>query len=97
MRAAGSPESLASCDGSRSNLTRLLADFLLEKFLHDEVALLAFGRMLVKAARALSERVMIRKNRSAREATLIDRGRFSLPLAFSASGAAAERRRFPWL
>jgi len=45
------------------------ADLLLEKFLNDEVELLAPDLMLVEAANALWKRAMIRKELSADEAS----------------------------
>jgi predicted nucleic acid-binding protein len=45
------------------------ADFLLEKFLNDEVELVAPDLILVEAASALWKRVVVRKELSADEAT----------------------------
>jgi predicted nucleic acid-binding protein len=61
------------------------ADFLLEKFLNDEVELLAPDLMLVEAASALSKRAMVRKELSANEATLIYRDLLTPPLSLRAS------------
>ncbi len=66
------------------------ADILLEKFLNDEVELLAPDLMLVATASALWKRVMIRKELSADEATLIYRDLLTLPLSFIGSGTLAE-------
>jgi predicted nucleic acid-binding protein len=67
------------------------ADFLLEKFLNDEVELLAPDLMLVEAASALWKRTMVRKELSAaNEATLIDRDLLTLPLSLRASVAVAD-------
>src|SRR5260370_29529992 len=65
------------------------ADFLLEKFLIDEVELLAPDLMLAEAASALWKRAMVRKELSANEATLIDRDLLTLPLSLRASVAVA--------
>ena len=66
------------------------ADLLLEKFLNDEVELLAPDLMLVEAASALWKRVMIRKELFADEAILIHRDLLTLPLSLIASGTVAE-------
>jgi predicted nucleic acid-binding protein len=66
------------------------ADLLLEKFLNDEVELLAPDLMLVETASALWKRVMIRKELDADEATLIYRDLLTLPLSLSASLAVAD-------
>lgn len=66
------------------------ADLLLEKFLNDEVELLAPDLMLVEAASALWKRVIIRRELSADEATLIYRDLLTLPLSLSPSGTVAE-------
>ena len=66
------------------------ADFLLEKFLNDEVELIAPYPMLVEVASALWKRVMVRKELSADEATLIYRDLLTLPLSLSASVAVAD-------
>ena len=66
------------------------ADLLLEKFLNDEVELLAPDLMLVEAANALWKRAMIRKELSADEATLIYRDLLTVPLSLSPSGAVAD-------
>jgi predicted nucleic acid-binding protein len=66
------------------------ADFLLEKFLNDEVELLAPDLMLVEAASALWKRAMVRKKLSANEATLICRDLLTLPLSLRASVAVAD-------
>jgi predicted nucleic acid-binding protein len=66
------------------------ADFLLEKFLNDEVEPLAPDLMLVETASALWKRVIIRKELSADEATLIYRDLLTLPVSLIASGAVAE-------
>jgi len=66
------------------------ADILLEKFLNDEVELLAPDFLLVEAASALWKRVMIRKELSADEATLIYRDLLTLPLTLSPSGTVAD-------
>jgi predicted nucleic acid-binding protein len=65
------------------------ADLLLEKFLNDEVELLAPDLVLVETASALW-RVMIRKELSADEAMLIYRDLLTLPLSLIASGTVAE-------
>jgi hypothetical protein len=69
------------------------ADFLLEKFLNDEVELLAPDLMLVEAASALWKLAMVRKERSANEAALIDRDLLH-PIPFLASLRGGGRRRF---
>ena len=66
------------------------ADFLLEKFLNDEADLLAPDLMLVETASALWKRVMIRKELSANEATLIYRDLLTLPLSLIASATVAD-------
>jgi predicted nucleic acid-binding protein len=66
------------------------ADFLLEKFLNDEVELLAPDLMLAERASALSKRAMVRKELSANEATLIGRDLLTLPLSLRASVAVAD-------
>lgn len=66
------------------------ADYLLEEFLNDEVELLAPDLMLVETASALWKRVMIRKELSADEATLIYRDLLTLPFSFIASGTVAD-------
>jgi predicted nucleic acid-binding protein len=66
------------------------ADLLLEKFLNDEVELLAPDLILVETASALWKRVMIRKEMSADEATLIHRDFLTLPLSLIASGTLAD-------
>ncbi len=66
------------------------ADLLLEKFLKDEVELMAPDLMLVEAASALWKRVMIRKELPADEATLIYRDLLTLPLTLSPSGTVAD-------
>jgi predicted nucleic acid-binding protein len=66
------------------------ADFLLEKFLNDEVELLAPDLMIVETASALWKRVIIRKELSADEATFIYRDLLTLPDSLIASGAVAE-------
>jgi len=66
------------------------ADLLLEKFLNDEVELLAPDLMLVETASALWKRVMIRRELSADEAMLIYRDLLTLPLSLIASGTVAE-------
>ena len=66
-----------------------IADLLLEKFLNDEVQLLAPDLILVEMASALWKRVMIRKEMSADEATLIHRDILTLPLTLVASGTLA--------
>ncbi len=66
------------------------ADYLLEGFLNDEVELLAPDLMLVETASALWKRVMIRKELSADEATLIYRDLLTLPFSFIASGTVAD-------
>jgi predicted nucleic acid-binding protein len=66
------------------------ADLLLEKFLNDEVELLAPDLMLVEAASALWKRAMIRKDLSTDEATLIYRDLLTLPLSLIASGIVAD-------
>jgi len=66
------------------------ADYLLEEFLNDEVELLAPDLMLVETANALWKRVMIRKELSADEATLIYRDLLTLPFSFIASGTVAD-------
>jgi predicted nucleic acid-binding protein len=66
------------------------ADLLLEKFLNDEVELLAPDLVLVEAASALWKRVMIRKELSADEATLIYQDLLTLPLTLSPSGTVAD-------
>jgi len=66
------------------------ADSLLEKFLNDEAELLAPDLMLVETASALWKRVMIRKELSANEATLIYRDLLTLPLSLIASATVAD-------
>jgi predicted nucleic acid-binding protein len=66
------------------------ADFLLEKFLNNEAELLVPNLMLVETASALWKRVMIGKELSADEATLIYQDLLTLPLSFISSGAVAE-------
>jgi len=66
------------------------ADYLLEEFLNDEVELLAPDLMLVETASALWKRVMIRKELSADEATLIYRDLLTLPFSFIASATVAD-------
>ncbi len=66
------------------------ADLLLEKFLNDEVELLAPDLMLVEVASALWKRVMIRKELSADEATLIYRDLLTLPFSLSPSEIVAD-------
>jgi predicted nucleic acid-binding protein len=66
------------------------ADFLLEKLLNDEVELLAPDLILVETASALWKRVMVRKQMSADEATLIYRDLLTLPLSLIASGTVAD-------
>ena len=66
------------------------ADSLLEKFLNDEVRLLAPDLILIEMASALWKRVMIRKELSADEAMLIHRDFLTLPLSLIASGTVAE-------
>jgi predicted nucleic acid-binding protein len=66
------------------------ADCLLERFLNDEVELLAPDLILVETASALWKRVMIRKELSAEEAILIHRDLLTLPLSLIASGTIAE-------
>jgi predicted nucleic acid-binding protein len=57
------------------------ADVLLEKFLNNEVELLAPDLILVEAANALWKRVMPRKELSAEEASFIYRDLLTLPLS----------------
>jgi predicted nucleic acid-binding protein len=66
------------------------ADLLLERFLSDEVDLLAPDLILVETASALWKRVMIRKEMSADEATLIYRDFLPLPLSLIPSGTLAD-------
>lgn len=66
------------------------ADFLLEKFLNNEAELLVPDLMLVETASALWKRVMIGKELSADEATLIYQDLLTLPLSFISSGTVAE-------
>lgn len=66
------------------------ADLLLEKFLNDEVELLAPGLILVETASALWKRAMVRKEISADEATLIYRDLLTLPLSVIPSGTVAD-------
>ena len=66
------------------------ADLLLEKFLNDEVELLAPDLLLVEAASALWKRATIRKELSADEATVIYRDLLTLPLTLSPSGTVAD-------
>ncbi len=66
------------------------ADFLLEKFLNDEVELLAPDLILVETASALWKRVTVRKEMSSDEATLIYRDLLTLPLSLIASGTVAD-------
>jgi predicted nucleic acid-binding protein len=61
------------------------ADSLLEKFLNDEVELLAPDLILVETASALWKRVVVRKEMSPDEATLIHRDLLSLPFSLIAS------------
>ena len=66
------------------------ADFLLEKFLNDEIELLAPDLILVETASALWTRVVVRKEMSADEATHIYRDLLTLPLSLIASGTMAD-------
>lgn len=66
------------------------ADLLLEKFLNDEVELLAPDFLLVETANALWKRVLIRKELSADEATLIYRDLLTMPLSLIASEAMTD-------
>jgi predicted nucleic acid-binding protein len=66
------------------------ADILLEKFLNDEVELIAPDLILLETANALWKRVSVRKEMSAKEAALIHRDLLTLPLALIASGTIAE-------
>jgi predicted nucleic acid-binding protein len=65
------------------------ADILLEKFLNDEVELVAPNLMLVEAANALWKRVVVRKELKASEATLIYRDLLTLPISLIASETIA--------
>ena len=66
------------------------ADFLLEKFLNDEVELLAPDLILVETASALWKRANVRKELSVREASLIYRDLLTLPLSLIASRTLAD-------
>ena len=66
------------------------AEALLEKFLNDEVELLAPDLILVETASALWKRVMVRREMSADEAMLIYRDFLTLPLPLIASGVVAD-------
>jgi predicted nucleic acid-binding protein len=66
------------------------ADFLLEKFLNDEVELIAPDLMLVETASALWKRVLVRKELSDQEATLIYRDLLTLPISLISSGTVSE-------
>ena len=66
------------------------ADVLLEKFLNDEVELLAPDLILVETASALWKRANVRKELSVREASLIYRDLLTLPLSLVASGTLAD-------
>ena len=66
------------------------ADLLLERFLNGEVELLAPDLVVVETASALWKRVMIRKEMSAEEATLIHRDLLTLPLSLVPSGTLAD-------
>jgi predicted nucleic acid-binding protein len=66
------------------------ADSLLERFLNDEIELLAPDLILVETASALWKRVVVRKEMSADEATLIHRDLLTLPLSLIASGTVAD-------
>jgi predicted nucleic acid-binding protein len=57
------------------------ADLLLEKFLNNEVELLAPDLILIEAASALWKRVTIRKELSVSEATHIHRDLLTLPIS----------------
>jgi predicted nucleic acid-binding protein len=66
------------------------ADFLLEKFLNDEIDLLAPDLILVEAANAIWKRVVVRKELSAEEASLIYRDFLTLPLSLLPTGKLAD-------
>lgn len=62
------------------------ADSLLEKFLNDEIDLLAPDLILVEAANAIWKRALVRKELSAEEASLIYRDFLTLPLSLVPTG-----------
>jgi predicted nucleic acid-binding protein len=66
------------------------ADLLLEKFLNNEVDLIAPDLILVETASALWKRARVRNEMSADEATLIFRDALTLPLSLIPSGTVAE-------
>jgi predicted nucleic acid-binding protein len=65
------------------------ADILLEKFLNDEVELIAPDLILLETANALWKRVVIRKELDANEATLTYRDLLTLPISLIASETMA--------
>lgn len=67
-----------------------IADFLLERFLNDEVELLAPDIILVETASALWKRVVIRKELTAEEAQLTHRDLLTMPLSLVGSATLVD-------
>jgi predicted nucleic acid-binding protein len=66
------------------------ADFLLEKFLNNEADLIAPDVLLLEVASSLWKRVVLRKELTAGEATLVYRDLLTMPLSLIASESLAE-------
>lgn len=66
------------------------ADLLLEKFLNDEASLIAPDVLLVEIANALWKRVVLRKELTAQEATLVYRDLLTMPLSLIPADTLAE-------
>lgn len=66
------------------------ADLLLERFLNDEVGLIAPDVLLLEIASALWKRVVLREDLTAAEATLIHRDLLTIPLSLVSAETLAE-------
>jgi predicted nucleic acid-binding protein len=66
------------------------ADFLLEQFLNNEVDLVAPDVLLLEVASSLWKRVVLRKELTADEATLVYRDLLTMPLSLIATETLAE-------